>query len=531
MSREKSLTESIAQIERLQQQFKHRQGLLVEKALLSNNPEDILKANDFAARFFNDINENKEQKSFLYDPFYQDTSSGYREKPVAMTERLLRRMSRSPIIKSIIGTRIEQVADFAKPQPDKYSTGFVIVPRKKINQDTDQKLTKEDKERIAYLTDFVINCGDSNVTWEGDDFDSFLRKVIADSLAMDKMTFEIIRDRRGKPVKYIAVDGATIKLALNTKDNYLNRIEKDGYMPAYCQVWDDQILTDFYPQELCFGIRNPTTDMRYNGYGISELEDLISTVTSMLWADQYNSNFFSQGSMPKGIMKVSGNVGQHKLNEFKQMWLSQVQGAQNSHRTPMIEADKFDYIDLHKNNSDMEFEKYKEYLIKVGCAVYKIDPSEIGFPMNNGGKATFNSGNNEEKISYSRDKGLKPLLKFVQNKMNKYVIWQLDPNYEFKFVGLDTETESQEEERIVKAVASYMEINEARKMKGLPPKPEYDIIANPVVQQAKMLAMQGNPNSNSFINKDADDQDNTQKAEINPFVKDLELFLEREFAA
>ncbi len=33
-------------------------------------------------------------------------------------------------------------------------------------------------QKIAYLTDFITNCGDTENSWHGDDFDSFLRKRI-----------------------------------------------------------------------------------------------------------------------------------------------------------------------------------------------------------------------------------------------------------------------------------------------------------------------------------------------------------------
>lgn len=529
------LSDKLARIEKLRKDLAVEEGVLIEKALQSNDPDDLIKASSVAAKFFNDIRENKSQKSFLFDPFFQDTSQGYREKPVAMSDQMLRRMGKAPIIKAIIGKRVEQVVAFAEPQPNKYSTGFVIKPKKRIGQEDDKKLTDEDMQKIAYLTDFITNCGDTENAWHGDDFDSFLRKIVGDSLTLDKMTFEIIADRKGRPVEFLATDAATMKLALNSQSNDLHRQMKNGYYPTTCQVWDNQILTDFYPWELCFAIRNPITDIRYNGYGVSELEDLIQTVTAMLWSNEYNTRFFSQGSMPKGIMRVSSNVSQPKLMEFRQEWLSMVAGVYNSHKTPMLEADKFEWQDLHKSNVDMEFSKWNEYLIKIACAIYKIDPSEIGFPSSgSSGDAPLFESSNASKLEYSKDNGLKPILKFIQSKINKYLIWRIDPNYEFSFVGLDNESESQEDARIIAATASYMEINEARRIKGLPEKPGYDMIANPVVQQAKNMTMMGNSDSNQVVD-DMDQEEEDQKKikksiQSNPMMKDFEDFMKKEFS-
>lgn len=531
-----SVASQLTDLQKLKLELQVKEGVLLEQALLSNNPEDIIKGSEIAKKFFNDISGgNTNQKSFMFDPFYQDTSVGYKDKPIAISDQMLRKMSRTPIIKAIIGTRIEQVARFSEPQPDKYSTGFVITPRKRHSQEQQPELTDEDKGRIAYLTDFILNCGNIENSWHGDDFDSFLRKVVDDSLTMDKLTFEVIEDRRGRPVEFLATDAGTMKLASNTPNDQTEEKRKkvNGYFPTYCQVWDDRILADFYPWELCFGIRNPTTDIRYNGYGKSELEDLISTVTAMLWSDEYNTRFFSQGSMPKGIMSVSSTVSNQQLASFRQEWLSMIAGVYNAHKTPILEADKFTWTDLHKSNQDMEFSKWQEYLIKIACAIFKIDPSEIGFNLSGSAdKAPMFESNNEAKLKYSQDKGLKPLLKFIAGKINKHIIYRIDPNYEFSFVGLDIETEAQEEDRLVKAVGSYMEVNEARKMKGLQQKPEYDMIANPVVQQAAALkqqaTMMGNPNSNQAVDNFAKEDETQKGEEVNPMITDLNDFIKND---
>lgn len=527
-----SLSGRLSDIEQQRQRLLVEEGVLIEKALLSDNPDDIIKASATAKKFFQDISVgNSRQKSTFVNPFEGDVDNGYKEKPFNLSDTTLRRMSKAPIIRSIINTRTDQVADFSEPQPNKYTPGFVIKKRTKYGVPDNGKvdeLSKEDIQKITYLTDFMINCGNTNHSWQGDDFDSFLRKLVQDSLAMDKYTFEIVEDRRGQPVEFIATDSATMKLVKNTKDNYLKRTQVKGYFPSVCQVMEEQIIADFYPWEMCMGIRNVTTDIKYNGYGMSELEDLISTVTSMLWSDEYNSRFFSQGSMPKGIISVSGGVSRQKLAEFRQEWLTMVSGVYNAHKTPILDAEKFNWVDLHKSNQDMEFSKWQEYLIKLSCAIFRIDPSEIGFNLQgSGSNAGMGGDNHESKINYSKNKGLKPLLKHIQNKINRLIIWRLDPEYEFQFVGINTESEQAEEDRLIKAGGLYLEINEIRKMKGLDTKPGYDMIANPIVQQAKTMAAMGGQDSNDEV----DFQQEQLKKAVgdNPLALDFIDFINKEF--
>ena len=53
-----------------------------------------------------------------------------------------------------------------------------------------------------------------------------------------------------------------------------------------------------------------------------------------------------------------------------------ITGVMQAWKTPVVEAD-VDWIDLQKNNRDMEYTSWMEYLIKLSCAIYSIDPTEI----------------------------------------------------------------------------------------------------------------------------------------------------------
>ena len=180
----------------------------LEKALRSDSPEDMVKAN----QVFNAIQPKVEQnaKAFFIDPLEFNSNLGYKDKPFSLTYTTLKRMSKTPIINSIIKTRKNQVADFAEPQENKYSTGFVI--RKKPKFGIEQKMDNKDR-KIAYaITEFILKGG--NVSqWEHDDFDTFIRKIVDDSLTYDQMTFELIRNRRGQLETFMATDASTFRMS------------------------------------------------------------------------------------------------------------------------------------------------------------------------------------------------------------------------------------------------------------------------------------------------------------------------------
>ena len=474
----------------------------LEKALKSDSPTDMVKANQIIAAIQNKA-QTENPKSFFIDPLEFNANLGYKDKAFSLTYTTLKRMSKTPIINSIIKTRKNQVADFAEPQEDKYSTGFVI--RKKHKNGIEQKMTEQDKKIAFAITDFIMKGGNVG-SWGVDDFDTFIRKIVEDSLVFDQMTFEIVRNRRGKVESFLATDASTFRISdsfyekdydnsffhrngagvYNERNDFGPRVK--GYYPAYVQVYQNAKVNEFYPWELCFGVRNPSTSIYANGYGCSELEDLINVVTSMLWGDEYNRRFFSQGSAPKGLLRIKGTNNEAALQQFKQQWQSMITGVMQGWKTPVVEAD-VDWIDLQKNNRDMEYSSWMEYLIKISCAIYSIDPTEIGWDISRGsGNSGLFEGSQAERLQHSKDKGLYPLLKFIQRKLNKYIVEQINPDFELVFMGLNGMTISEELDLDVKKLNSFQTINEIREKYELKPIEGGDVIENSTFVQAKNAA-------------------------------------------
>ena len=128
----------------------------LEKALKSDSPDDMVKASQIISAIQSKQTEEN-PKAFFIDPLEFNANLGYKDKAFSLTYTTLKRMSKTPIINSIIKTRKNQVADFAEPQEDKYSTGFVI--RKKHKNGVEQKMTEQDKKTAWAITDFIMKGG------------------------------------------------------------------------------------------------------------------------------------------------------------------------------------------------------------------------------------------------------------------------------------------------------------------------------------------------------------------------------------
>lgn len=417
-------------------------------------------------------------KSWFNDPYAMLDSMGlgYRSNPSALSYETLKQMAeKNVIIAAIIQTRLNQVAAFCQPQKNKYSIGFKVAHRNPRH-----RLTEGEKEYLHKLERFITNMGvDRDV--ERDSFEVFTRKTIRDRLTYDQVCAEKVLRRNGKPHSIFAVPADTYRLATpRTKRGTPMTKAEAARTPKYIQIIDGAIVNEYRRDELIFRVSNPRTDLRAHGYGLSELELLINTVTSHLWAEEWNRKVFSQGSTVKGILNVTGNIAPAQMESFKRQWMTQVSGVSNAWRTPVMNSDNLQWIPLQPSNNDMGYQQWLEYLIKIACAVYLIDPAEINFDTRGGvGNQPMFMTTNEAQQKVSKDRGLQPLLRFHQNIINEEILWPLDENYEFAFVGLDARTESEAIELRMKELQSYKTLNEIRREADeLPPVPEGDTVMN-----------------------------------------------------
>jgi hypothetical protein len=464
------------------------------------------------------VDAKRSTKSWFYDPLSVQFALGYKDRNFSLTFDILKRtVQQLALLNAIINLRCAQVAAFSQPYRSTRSLGFVIK-----HKDPDHPTTRAEVEFIKELEAFVLNCGRSERNpyslADRDDFDTFLRKIVRDSLSYDQICCEVVPDKMGIPYEFVAVDASTIRFSADprilganmapsrngfnpinpkinlgpaTADPFTGAVESEGKPTKFVQVVQGQIENVYNEDELFIGIRNPKTDILTGVYGYSEVEQLINTITGMLYAEEYNRNFFKQGSSPHGILNFKGDgVTDETIEGFRRYWAAHVTGVQNSHQLPVLNSEGLEFIDFHKTNTEMEFNKWIEYNIKTICGVFLIEPEEIGFSLSGGVSQTplFESSS-EWKLKASRDRGLKPLLKFVSKLINKNIIDKIDDHFALEFVGLDEMDEQSKHNMMIEQISSYMTLNEARRQLDMPDIEGGDIPMNPTYLQMMKMKM------------------------------------------
>ena len=525
-----SLTDlSLDELNRLQKSIPYAFQSKIQASLNSNNPEEIMKAN----LYLGEITPNSGRiQSVFFDPNdLSGNGKGFKDSKGILSFEVLRRMGNIHIIRSIVNTRIEQIQNFLHFSEDDQKEGFTIRKKTSLFKEEKKEISSAEKKKIEEIVEFLMNSG-FNEKWDNiDDFQTFVRKIAFDSLTLDQLAFEVVRDKGWNIKKYRAVDASLIRFLDSVDSKQRERLEDyrfKGYLPRFCMTWDEQILINpttkepilYYPWELGFGIRNKSSDIRKNGYGTSELEILVELITGVLWSIQYNMNNFSIGSTPKGFINVkNANISDSNLNEFRQAWSQMMTGVRNAKRTPVINGIDLEWIDLDKSNREMEYQEWAQFLVIMVCSVYRINPSELGFSFKNQAQL-FGQDGQKARLQHSREKGLKPILIFLENIITKYIVSEIDEDYEFVFTGIEVEDEETQvnldKTKLESGMVAMQDI--FKKYSGREFDPDKDIILNQVYQQVQTSKQQQEMFGSSVpgeMNEEGVPQDESE----NPFDK------------
>lgn len=401
-------------------------------------------------------------RSIFLDELQIFASGEYFEKPSPLGFDSLRQMvEQTPILNAIVLTRVKQVMRFCQPSEDG-GPGFEIRHRDREHQPDDRE-----KESMALLSRFFQHCG-----WEfhprrrrslrRDPFGAFMAKLVRDSLTMDAAPIEteMKRDRSLGIDGLYAVDGATIRLC--TEEGY----QGDDEIFAL-QVVAGRIATAYTRDQLIYEPRNPRSDVRLAGYGLSETELLVRVVTGFLNALSYNIKGFDENAIPKGLLHLSGDYGPDDLAAFKRYWNMSVKGINNAWSLPVLvskdQESKASFERFGVEFNEMFFAKWMTFLTSIACAIYGMSPDEINFESFSARTSSLSGSDVAEKLADSKDKGLRPLLSYFEGLLTDYVVAEFGEKYCFRWSGLDPADAAQDWD----AKKLIMSLDELRAEKGL----------------------------------------------------------------
>lgn len=431
-------------------------------------------------------------RQFVEDPYFDMVSNNYnyKTKLSRITNRTLKEVSlRDWLISSIIQSRVDTAARFSRPEHRRHEMGFRFSKR-----DHDSDYSADERAEIAQLEDFIYHCGRREDVPSEDKilFGEFLKLVVRDALTFGHVAVEKVKTRNGGlhrfrprpaesiylinkhlPKATVQADSKASRKLLEPKSDNDPAINQEVNTPEhefekYVQVsYDNRPLATFGDEDLIFKLFNPQNFIDSRGYCYSPLELAIITVRSHLDVENYNVNFFTHGYASKGILHLKGTVTQQQLANFRRSFYNSITGQQNAWRTPIVAGlDEVQWVPISASAKEMEYINFNNHLMRILCTQFQIDPMELGldYLISNNGRSNMQQASSEYKINFSRERGLLPLLTFIEDMVNGDIIPALDKElaakYKFTFTGYTDETPQTEIAQLQAEVSVYKSMND-----------------------------------------------------------------------
>ena len=404
-------------------------------------------------------------RSWLLDPYSATLQMGRPSKPSLLSFDVMRSMAvRSPTLRALFNLRKNQVASFTRRPAFPGDRGFRVALK-----DAKADMSRADRQIAWHIEEFFLNTGREPSPARHDNFNIFMRKLIEDSLTFDNAAMELVYDRQDRLSEIWAVDGSTIEFVLSDVWQPQTPLGQEADAPIqYIQSIVGQAVAEYTADEMALFIRNPQTNLAYFGYGISELETLVSEITTELFILQAAQSTLSRGSIPDGIIVFKGDgFNEESLEDFQRAWRTLGSGPQSAGTMQALSIGPNESVELlstHDKPRDLVFPEMLELTRVQICDVYGVDLSELNAWRKAGSRgALIDSDATKTRIEFSLDKGFMPLMRYFADKFSAEIVDRLDDRFRFEWVGLSkTEEEGQLQNQIQRLQWGLATINDIR---------------------------------------------------------------------
>lgn len=329
-------------------------------------------------------------------------------KPGYISYDTLRRASRSVHIVRICITVLKEKVS---------KTKWVVRPKDPM---ADKTKFKEQIDTISKLLKKPNKNGD---TWR-----SFLDKSLEDLYVCDAVAWEKTRYPDGTVAELYQVDSTTIhpvfneygqqdvEIPLNTQAGIETLPVSFLQVLNYSQYGGPQsgdIIAAWPKKDMDYFHMHPQGSLEGFGFGLSPIEGVLSVVSNILNADNYNGTYFEEGAFPPVILQLIGQVSERDLEAYREYLMTELMG--NFHRPAvMAGATKAEVINLKNlTNNDMQFMEYTMFMAKLMTAAYGLSAEDINLTDSTGSKNVA-----ENQTELSEGKGYSSTLELIKERIN-----------------------------------------------------------------------------------------------------------------
>lgn len=290
-----------------------------------------------------------------------------------------------------------------------------------------------------------------------DSWRSFIEPVVEDILVLDQgciekeLTVGARAGKSGEPIKNLWPKDAG-RIAFDPKWDGSN-LKKARYF-EYDET--GEVAASYRNDELIVIVANRVS---YSPLGLSPLEVLAETIEADLRAAKYNNNIVEQAT-PPGIIDLGEGVRPDQVDSFRTYWDSEIAGRS---QTAIVGGGKgVKWLPMAQSNRDMQFMEWQIYLARKICAVFGVQPQDIGLNFDS------NKSTSEYGAAFTADNGIAPLCELIADYITREIVWLYDKNLRFVYTDVGRES-AQVVADYYKAALSglpWLRLNDALKERG-----------------------------------------------------------------
>lgn len=291
---------------------------------------------------------------------------------------------------------------------------------------------------------------------KGESWRSFIEPIVEDILVLDQGAIEVEKTASARissvnPIAYLwGKDAARIAFDTTWDGRDLDR-------PRYYELDSAGKQTEQYlNDELIVIIANPVT---YSPIGLSPLEVLSETIEADLNAAAYNAKAVQQAT-PPGVLHLGEGVRPDQVDSFKAYWEAEVAGKSQMAITGGGKG--MQWLPLASSNRDMQFMEWQVYLARKICAVFAVQPQDIGISFD------INKSTSETGAAFTWDNGVVPLCDLVAEYLTREIVARFDDELRFVFteVGRTNQQAIAEYNKMALGGLPWLRINDALRERG-----------------------------------------------------------------
>ena len=429
------------------------------------------------------------------DPLQRDHYAGiYKLKRKLLPDSVIKAIRvNNLLVAAILRARGNAMSMFGHIRKDRFDLGLDITMKDEFSKIVEPEQMSKIQERIDRALKIMINCGYTEDLDEKEKMTlpEFMDLQTRNGLGFGRFATEIIySDADNKDFhRFRPVDAGTIYHSVKEGDaaESVRRasirlikelqgvdidpdvLEKDQY--DWVQVVEGFPRQAFAPEEMVVYNLYPSTDVEHNGYPVTPLDTVITSVTTHSSIEVYNKLYFQNGRAAKGMLVInSDEIDQATIEDVKQQFNASINNVENSFRVPIFglsKEDSVEWVSTTPNKKDGEFEYLFDQTTRNILSAFNMSPDELpGFAHLGRGsnQQTMSEANNEYKLTAARDTGIRPLINHWQNFLNNKILPLIDPELsqlcDVVLAGFDAETREKESARIQTDMPIHMTYDE-----------------------------------------------------------------------